>query len=90
MDEQYVDLICTRMLPLVQKWKRTSRYSTLVRYEDLPGQCPDVGKAVTAGHPTGAITTPRATKVVTTVQVGVAPLRKGPECYQPVCPRQHS
>jgi hypothetical protein len=54
-DEQYFDVICTRMLPLAQKWKRTLRYSTLVLYEDLPGQCPDPGKAVAAGHPTGAI-----------------------------------
>ena len=67
-DEQYVDLIRTRMLRLVQKWKRTSPDSTLVRYEDLPGQCPNLGKAVAAGHP-ALSTTPCATKVATTVQV---------------------
>ena len=34
-DEQYVDLIRTRMLSFVQLWKSKSQYSTLVRYEDL-------------------------------------------------------
>jgi hypothetical protein len=34
-DEQYVDLIRTRLQSLVQTWKSTSQYSTLVRYEDL-------------------------------------------------------
>jgi hypothetical protein len=34
-DEQYVDLIRTHMLSLVELWKRRSQYGTLVRYEDL-------------------------------------------------------
>ncbi len=34
-DEQYVDVIRTRMLSFVQLWKSRSQYSTLVRYEDL-------------------------------------------------------
>lgn len=34
-DEQYVDLIRTRLLSLVETWKSTPQYSTLVRYEDL-------------------------------------------------------
>jgi Sulfotransferase family len=34
-DEQYVDVIRTRMLLLVQTWKSTSHRGPLVRYEDL-------------------------------------------------------
>lgn len=34
-DEQYVGLISTRMRSLLQTWKCTSQYGTLVRYEEL-------------------------------------------------------
>ena len=34
-DEQYVDLIRTRLCHLYKLWKRRSQYGTLVRYEDL-------------------------------------------------------
>ncbi len=34
-DEQYVSLIRMYMLEFVEMWKRSSRYSALVRYEDL-------------------------------------------------------
>ena len=43
---------------------------TRVRYEDLPGQCPDLEKPSQPATQPALFTTPRATKVATTVQVG--------------------
>jgi hypothetical protein len=45
-DEQYVDLIHTRLLSFVQQWKRASQHGTLVRYEDLVCSPPEQIRAM--------------------------------------------